>query len=44
MGCSPWGCKRVGYDLATKQQSIFYISYFLDIVIYITLPSMELGI
>ena len=43
-GCSPWGCKRVGYDLATKQQSIFYISYFLDIVIYITLPSMELGI
>ena len=19
-GCSPWGCKRVGHDLATKQQ------------------------
>ena len=19
-GCSPWGCKRVGYDLETKQQ------------------------
>ena len=20
MGCSPWGCKRVEHDLATKQQ------------------------
>ena len=20
VGCSPWGCKRVGHDLATKQQ------------------------
>ena len=23
MGYSPWGCKRVRYDLATKQQQIF---------------------
>ena len=24
-GCSPWGHKRIGHDLATKQQSIVYI-------------------
>ena len=21
VGCSPWGCKRVGHDLATKQEA-----------------------
>ena len=24
MGYSPWGCKRVGYDLATKQQHMSF--------------------
>jgi len=23
MGYSPWGCKRVGHNLATKQQQIY---------------------
>ena len=24
-GCSPWGCKRVGHDLATKQWQEFHL-------------------
>ena len=25
VGCSPWGCKRVGHDLATKQQHKYFM-------------------
>ena len=33
VGCSPWGCKRVGHDFATKKQchlnTVYNFAYYL---------------
>ena len=29
VGCSPWGCRRVRFDLATRQQQICIVIYFV---------------
>ena len=33
-GTSPWGCKRVEHDLATKQQSRYQVSLLLQVRSY----------
>ena len=32
MDYSPWGCKRVGYDLATKQQQHFLLCFYPSLI------------
>ena len=43
-GCSPWGCKRVGHNLATKQQCTYHLSFNTDFPIlqYIYLRLVEI--
>ena len=42
MGYSPWGCKRVGHNLATKQQQIFrYSVQFSSITQSCPTPSLQ---
>ena len=38
-GPSPWGCKRVKHDLATKQQQVS----IMDMEIFITCPRKHIG-
>ena len=34
VGCSPWGCRRVGHNLATKQHSYIYIYVCVCVCMY----------
>ena len=36
VGSSPWGCKTVRHNLATKQQTTIYMCVCIYIYIYIT--------